>query len=94
MNEELKGLVDTYLKDTNEENKKNLIDSLVSLDKENLKVYIEELKNNVTKKVDLKEESNRISNILFPFMAFYQFQIFPNKSPSLLSDNSLLLNNS
>ena len=64
MNEELKGLVDTYLKDTNEENKKNLIDSLVSLDKENLKVYIEELKNNVTKKVDLKEESNRISNII------------------------------
>ena len=64
MNEELKGLVDTYLKDTNEESKKNLIDSLVSLDKENLKVYIEELKNNVTKKVDLKEESNRISNII------------------------------
>ena len=64
MNEELKGLIDIYIKDTNEENKRNLINSLVSLDKENLKAYIEELKNNVTKKEDLKEETIRIGNVI------------------------------
>jgi len=64
MNEELKEIIEIYDKDNNENNKKNLINTLISLDKENLKTYIEELKNNVAKKDDLKEEQQRISNII------------------------------
>ena len=61
---ELQNFIDLYNQDNSEENRNNLIDLILSIDKDNINEYYNKLKENVEKKLDIFFEQQRLDKII------------------------------